>query len=189
MRTSISAPALAVLSGNVVPMALLVDMAFSPVVSLASSAVSILAGATLYTGAGSLGAVEPVRDAPGDSQGLRFTLSGVPSDNLALAMQEDVRGRAVTVKLAVLDPATHAVLDSPTLWAGTLDQMPISRGAQTSTIGVTALHRGVTFRMPKPLRYTDNDQQVLVPGDTSLRYVLSQSQHQDIWPAASFFRQ
>ena len=85
--------------------------------------------------------------------------------------------------------SAHAVLDSPTVWAGTLDQMPISRGVNTSTIGVTALHRGATFRNPKPLRYTDSDQQQVSAGDTSMRYVVSQSQHQDIWPAASFFRQ
>lgn len=186
---SISSPARAVLSGPVVPMAVLVDMAFSPPVSLASSAVSIQVGPTLYLGAGSLGAVESITDAPGDGQGLRFTLSGVPSDNLALAMQEDARGRSCTVKLAVLDPITHAVLDSPTVWAGTLDQLPISRGVSSSTIGVTALHRGSTFRNPKPLRYTDSDQQQVSDGDTSMRYVVSQSQHEDIWPAASFFRQ
>lgn len=188
MRT-LSGPATTALAAGAVPVVLCVEMAFSPAVALASSAVSVQIGPTLYLGAGSLGAVEAINDAPSDSQALRFTLSGVPTDNLALAMQEDARGRACTVKLAVLDPATHAVLDSPTVWAGTLDQMPISRGARTGTIGVTALHRGETFRRAKPLRYTDNDQQRLQPGDTSLRYVLSQAQHQDIWPAAAFFRQ
>ena len=102
---------------------------------------------------------------------------------------ESILGQSPAIRQLKQRAARMALVDAPLVWAGTLDQMPISRGAQTSTIGVTALHRGVTFRMPKPLRYTDNDQQVLVPGDTGLRYVLSQSQHQDIWPAASFFRQ
>ena len=187
MRT-LTTEAQAVLAGPVVPMALVVSMAFDTPVNLCSSAASIQVGATLYTGAGSLGGVEPVRDVPSDSQGLRFTLSGVPSDSISLALQEDSRGRAIVVKLAVLNPDDHAVVDSPTLWTGTLDQLPISRGPATSTVGVTALHRGQTFRRPKPLRYTDGDQQQLYSGDTSMRYVVSQSQHQDIWPAASFFK-
>jgi hypothetical protein len=93
------------------------------------------------------------------------------------------------VRLAVLDPATQAVLDAPIVFTGTLDQMPINHGAQTSTIGVTAIHRGETYRRPKPLRYTDGDQQLLHSGDTCMRYVISQSQVQDVWPAASYFRQ
>ena len=185
---SITTAAQTVLAGPVVPMALLVSMAFDTPVNLASSAATIQVGGTLYTGLGNLGSIEPIKDAPGDGAGLRFALSGVSSDHIGLALNETARGRAVIVKLAVLDPATHAVLDTPTLWTGTLDQMPITRGP-TSTVSVTALHRGETYRRPKPLRYTDGDQQALVPGDTSLRYVLSQSQQQDVWPAAAFFRQ
>lgn len=188
MRT-IAAPALAVLAGPVVPLVLLVEMGFSPVVALASGAVSVQVGATLFLGAGALGAVEAIKDAPGDAQGLRFSLSGVSPDALSMALSETTRGRSCTVRLAILDPATQAVLDSPTVWTGTLDQMPISLGADSASIGVTALHRGQTFRRPKPLRYTDGDQQQISSGDTSMRYVVSQSQHKDIWPAASFFKQ
>lgn len=188
MRT-LTVAAQAVLSGPVVPMVLLVEMGYTPTpIALASGAASIQVGATLYTGAGALGSVEPIKDVPGDAAGLRFSLSGVPSDHIALALAETTRGVACTVRLAVLDPDTHAVVDSPTVWTGNLDQMPISLGASAS-IGVTALHRGQTFRRPKPLRYTDGDQQALYAGDTSMRYVLSQSQHKDIWPAAAFFQQ
>ena len=186
---SLTGPAITVLSGPVVPMALLVDMAFDTPLALCSGEVNLQVGDTLYTGAGNLGAIEPIKDAPGDAQGLRFALSGVPSDAIALALGETMRGRACRVRLAVLDPDTHAIVDTPTLWTGTLDQMPISRGAQTSTISVIALHRGQTFRRPKPLRYTDGDQQLVESGDTSLRYVISQASHRDIWPAAAFFKQ
>lgn len=188
MRT-IAAPALAVLAGPVVPLVLLVEMGFSPVVALASGAVSVQVGPTLFLGAGALGSVEPIKDAPGDAAGLRFSLSGVSPDNIALALSETTRGRSCVVRLAILDPTTHAVLDSPTVWTGTLDQMPISLAPDSASIGVTALHRGQTFRRPKPLRYTDNDQQRISAGDTSMRYVVSQSQHKDIWPAAAFFKQ
>ena len=179
----------AVLSGPVVPMALLVELGFAPVIRLCSGSVAITYAGNLYFGTGTLGAVEAVVDQVQSTTGLRFTLSGVPSDSLALALGEDVRGKSCTLRLAVLHPASHAVVDAPVVFTGTLDQMPITHGAETCTIGVVAMHRGDTFRRPKPLRYTDGDQQRLYPGDTSLRYVLSQSQVQDVWPAASFYRQ
>lgn len=187
MRTIASA-ALTVLQGPVVPMALLVALGFSTPVRLCTASVTLQWGADLFFGTGSLGAVERVRDEVSGTQALRFTLSGVPSDSLAAALAEDVRGRSCSIRLAILDPATHAVLDAPLVFTGELDQMPITHGPQTSTVGVVASHRGETYRRGKPLRYTEGDQQRLFPGDTSLRYVLSQAQVQDVWPAASFYR-
>lgn len=185
---SISAPALAVLSGPVAPIALLVEMAFASPVRLASGSVTIDKGGQLFFGAGNLGAVEAITDSLSGLQGLRFTLSAVRSENIALALQENVRGTPCTVYVVLLDPANWTVLDTPLVWTGKLDQMPISWGAETSSIAVTAIHRGELFRRPKPLRQTDNDQQRLVPGDTSRRYVVSQSQKRDVWPAASWGR-
>ena len=186
---SVSPAAQAVLAGPVVPMCLLLEMSFTPVVRLCSAPISIEWAGNVFAGAGSLGAVEEVRDEVQSTTGLRFTLSGVPLDSIALALSEQVRGTPMQLRLAVLDPTTHAVLDAPLLFTGTLDVMTITHGADDCTIGVSAIHRGDTFRRPKPLRYTDGDQQRLHPGDTSMRYVLAQSQAQDVWPAAAFFRQ
>ncbi len=188
MRTLTGAAA-AVLSGPVVPMVLLVELGFSTVIRLCTGAVAVLYGGQLFYGTGTLGAVEAVTDEVQSTTGLSFTLSGVPSESLATALQEDVRGKSCIVRLAILDPATHAVLDAPAMFTGTLDQMPITHGPETCSVGVVAIHRGETYRRPNPLRYTDGDQQRLFPGDTSLRYVQSQSAVQDVWPAASFYRQ
>lgn len=188
MRT-VAAPAQAVLAGPVAPLCLLLELGFDPAVRLCSGSVAIQWGADLYYGTGTLGAVEAVTDEVQSTQGLRFTLSGVPSDSIALALGEDVRGKSCTLRLAVLDPATHAVLDAPIVFTGELDTMPITHGTDDCTIGVVAIHRGDTYRRPKPLRYTDGDQQRMHSGDTSLRYVLSQAQVSDVWPAAGFFRQ
>lgn len=186
---SVAVAAQAVLAGPVVPMCLLLELAFATPVRLATGSVAIEFAGQLYFGTGTLGAVEAVSDEVQSTQGLRFTLSGVPLDSIALALSEQVRGTPCTLRMAILDPTTHAVLDAPVVFTGTLDTMPITHGAEDCTIGVVAIHRGDTYRRPKPLRYTDGDQQRLHPGDTSLRYVLSQAQVQDVWPAASFFRQ
>lgn len=187
MRT-ITSDALDVLAGPSMALALLVHMAFDTPLRVSTGSVAIEYDGQLYYGAGVLGAVDAVGDALDNTQGLRFTLSGVPSEMLSLALQEEVRGTPCTVRLAVLHPDTHALVDAPLLWAGQLDQMAITYGAATSVVNVTATHKGALLRRPKPLRYTDGDQQRLHAGDTSLRFVTSQSQKQDVWPAASFLR-
>lgn len=188
MRT-ITTDAADVLAGPRMGLALLVHMAFGTAVRLASGSVAISHDGQLYYGAGALGSVEAITDAVDNTtQGLRFTLSGVPSEYVSLALQDTARGVACNVRLAVLHPDTHALVDAPLIWSGVLDQMAISYGAGSCSIGVSAIHKGALLRRPKPLRYTDGDQQRLFTGDTSLRFLVSQSQKQDVWPAASYLR-
>lgn len=190
MRTLASGAVTQFASANAGPVVLFVHMALSAPVRLNSSPVTINWSGNDWIGAGSLGAVEAVRDQVGELQGLRFSISGVPAALLSSALGEDIRNKDCTVYTCVLDNATHAVLDVQSIWVGKLDQMPVRLAADgTFSIAVTAEHPGVTFARPKPLRYTDDDQQRLYPGDTSLRFVVSQSQTPDVWPAASYFRQ
>lgn len=187
MRTIETAAGTA-LAGGAVPLILLVEMLLSEPVRMASAPIDIVYDGDTYLGLGDLGTIEPIDDSPGENKSLRFILSGVATSLLALALAEDIRGKPCHVRMAVLDPVTHEVLDAPLVWSGTLDQMPVSVGSDTSTISVTAEHRGTTYARAKPLRYTDVDQQRLYPGDTSLRFVASQANHQDIWPATSYWR-
>lgn len=184
MRSMTTAAATA-LSQPQVAAVLLVEMAFSPVLRLCSAPVSIVWSGNTYLGAGSLGALDVVRDSSGEPAALQFTLSGVPSENLALALSQSARGRACSVRLAILNAGTHAVEDAVLLGNFVLDQLTISG----PTIGVTAMPMARVFARPKPLRYTDGDQQLVSAGDRALEYLVSQSTHRDVWPAASWGRQ
>lgn len=189
---SLSSTGLATIAGGTIPpMILLLQMETNPVIRLNSTPVTVSYGGFDWLGAGNFGTVEPVNDQPGDESALRFTLSGVPADSIALALGDapDTKGARVTLSLALLDPASKAVTDVLQLFRGYIDQMPISYSAESASIGVICSHRGETFSRPKPLRNTDGDQQKLYPGDTSRRFVVDQSQVQDVWPAASFWRQ
>lgn len=188
MRT-ISAPALTALAGASVPMVMLLELGFSTVIRAASSAVDIVWSGQTWTRTGNLGAIDPVRDTSGEITGLKFSLSGVPSANIALALGQTARGKTCKLWCAVLDPATHAVLDAPLIFSGELDQMPISEEEGSSVIGVTAIHSGQLFKRVRMLDQTDTTQQRLYPGDTSRRFLISQANHKDVWPAASFGRQ
>ncbi|MCR5864646.1 hypothetical protein [Aquincola sp. J276] len=190
MRTGLSAPSLVVLNGANVPAVLFVELRFDAVVRLCSAAVDFEWAGELWRGTGSLGTVSAVKDTSnGETTALQLTLSGVPTENIALALGERPRGRPCRVWFGVLDPETHALLDAPLIFSGAIDQMPISRTGETCTIAVTVEHQGKLFGRPKPLRYTSSDQQKTHAGDTCMRFLVSQAQHNDVWPAAAFFKQ
>ncbi len=175
--------------GNRLGLALLVEMNFSSGMLYATSApIDIEWGGNTYLGGRQVG-VEEVKDQGGEVQGLRFSLSGVPSEMVAVALAESLQGRSVVLRAALLDPDTQAIGQVIQLWAGTMDQMPVRHGPESSTITVTAEHRGLAFARPKPLRYSDDDQRRLYPGDRALEYLVKQAQHQDIWPSADYFKQ
>lgn len=185
----------ALASGTPPQSILLLLMETNPVIRLNSTPVTVNYAGFDWLGAARFGQIEAVNDALGDESALRFTMSGVPVDAIALALGDapDTKGARVTLSLALLDNTTKAVADVLQLFRGFVDQMPISydpleAGGVAASIGVICSHRGETFSRPKPLRNTDADQQRLYPGDTSRRFVVSQSQVQDVWPAASFFR-
>lgn len=175
--------------GNRLGLALLVEMNFvSGMVYATSAPIDIVWNGNTYLGGRQVG-VEEVKDQGGEVQGLRFSLSGVPSELIAVALNEEFQGRSVVLRVALLDPDTQAIGHVMQLWAGTMDQMPVRHGAETSSITVTAEHRGIAFARPKPIRYSDADQRRLYPGDRALEYLVAQAQHPDVWPSAEYFKQ
>lgn len=184
MRT-LTSGAQSVLAGSHVPAVLLIEMSFSPVLRVTTAGADIVYGGNTYTGVGSLGAVEPVKDSTSETTGLTFTLSGVPSANLSLALGVSARGKTCSIRLGILNATTYAIEDAPLLGTFILDQMTIAG----STISVSCQPMRRLFAMPKFLRYTDGDQQIVSAGDRALEYLTSQAVTKDIWPAASWGKQ
>jgi hypothetical protein len=176
------------LLGRRLALAQLVEMDLTAPVYVNTSRDNIVWSGKTYIG-GRQTAIDSIKDQGGEIAGLSFQLSGVPNDLLAIALSEPIQGKAVRVYTAIMDPDSQAIVDVKEAWAGTLDQMPVSQGVETSIITVTAEHRGITFARAKGLRYADGDQQQLYPGDRCLEFLAAQSTHQDVWPAAAFFRQ
>lgn len=175
--------------GHVVALTLLVDMDLaSGPLYVTTAPIDIDHEGHSYLG-GRQVSVEPIEDRGGELQALRFQLSGVPPEMLGLALAEPIQGRSVRLRLALMDAETQAIATVVPLWSGTLDQMPIRQADGGCVITATAEHRGVAFARPKPLRYTDADQRRVSAGDRALEFLVSQSQHQDVWPSAAFFRQ
>ena len=132
-------------------------------------------------------AMSEIKDDSTQHSGLRFSLPGATDTQLALAIAGDIEGAACTVHLAWVDPSTGTVEDAMQVWAGELDVAGWEDGPQ-AVIHFTAEHRASVAARPRVTRYTDNEQQRLSPGDTSLNVDPLTDASSLVWPAASFFR-
>ncbi len=142
-----------------------------------------------WLGVGQLGTVEPVRESEtGEVSGLAFSLSGVPSTHISLAMNEPYQGRTVRVYFGLLD-ANYALIGTPVLeWEGAIDIMTIEDSGTTSTIRVTAENELFDFERPNVLLLTDEDQQKLFTGDLGLQYAAQMVDRPLVWPSAEYFK-
>jgi hypothetical protein len=186
------AAAQSLVSGSRLALALLIELDFASgtlrLATTRSDVEDLDSPPNTFTGVGTLGQVEPVESTVGDIPNLSFTLSGVPTSVIAIALGEQVRGRGAKLYVGLMNPDTEVMEDVVLEWSGVMSTMSISQQGGLATVRITAEHRGVLFNRPRPLRYTDAEQQRLFPGDRCLEYIVSQSQAQDVWPAASFFR-
>jgi hypothetical protein len=176
------------LLGKTFALAVLVEMQTSPPIFVATCRDDIAWDGNVYLG-GRQGGIEQIKDQGGEVVGLTFTLAGVPTALIAVALSEAVQGRRATVSMAIMEPVNQQIADVIELWTGSLDQMPIKEEGETATITVTAEHRGITYARPKGALYSDAVQQAMYPGDRCLEFLTAQSAHVDVWPAASWGRQ
>lgn len=133
-----------------------------------------------------MGSVSELVETDGQVTGLQFTISGVPTSSIALALTEEIQGRPVTLLLATLDGTTLDVDENA--WSGTLDVMRITRDNGTATITVTAEHPLARWDQPNLLRYSHEDQQRLHPGDLFFEYAERLADATLTWPAKEFFK-
>jgi len=187
MRT-LSTPALAALQARTVPAAVLIEMDLTSALNLCTSNINLVVSGTTYYGTRGLGRIGAAQNTPAEVRNLSFELSGVPSDIVALALNEPVQGKAVRLKLALLDPTSFAVLDAQPFWQGLLDTMNIADNTSGATITVTAEHAGIDLTRPASSFYTDAEQQALNPGDRFFQYTSTQVDQRIVWPDKTYGR-
>lgn len=126
-----------------------------------------------WQGAGTLGAISLIEETTElRATGVTFTLSGVPSSLLAVALGEHYQGRACALWLAFLDAAWTVIADPIQVFAGRMDTAELTEGGARATIRIAAENRLVDLeRGGEALTYTPEDQKRLFPGDRGLDYV------------------
>lgn len=185
---ALSPAATAALSRSPLPLALLVELELTLPLYLNTASLDLTLGGTTYYGTRGLGKIEAIAESPAEIKPLRFELSGVPGESIALALAEPVQGKPVRIKLALFDPDTYALLDVSLRWAGRLDVMTITDGDGTATITVQAEHAGIDLVRPQTSLYSNAEQQRLHPGDPSFQYIAEQADMKIVWPSAAYGR-
>jgi hypothetical protein len=118
-----------------------------------------------WLGVGRLGGIGAIEEgATLEARGLQLAISGVPPENIAIALGQSYQGRDCKVWAAPLTEG-HAVLSDPALvfW-GRMDTMDIDLG-ETATITVSAESRLADWNRPRVRRYNHEDQQIDFAGD------------------------
>jgi hypothetical protein len=128
----------------------------------------------VFEGAGSIGAISDVEETV-ELRAVRLTLalSPVPQEVVDIALAErSYRLRPVTLWGALLDAQGAFVADPFPLWAGLMDTMEVTDGAEPS-VALACESRLVDLERAEVRRYTDADQQAEYPGDRFFEFVPS----------------
>jgi hypothetical protein len=126
----------------------------------------------VFDGAGSIGAISDVEETV-ELRAVRLTLalSPVPQEVVDIALAErSYRLRPVTLWGALLDAQGAFVADPFPLWAGLMDTMEVTDGAEPS-VALACESRLVDLERAEVRRYTDADQQAEYPGDRFFEFV------------------
>ena len=129
-------------------------------------------GSQNWLGTGDLGTVSAIEEGSGVSPyKITLSLSGIDSTISNAALTEDYYMRPVTLYLGALD-ANDDLLANPTeVWAGFMDQLNVSLGADNDAIELTAESELAKFDRASNKRYTDSNQQAAHSGDLFFEYL------------------
>lgn len=119
---------------------------------------------TIWTAARGFGSIEPITETSESVEGLKFTLSGIPTSAIAEAQQEKYQRRPCTVLWCFLSGGTLYV--DQAVWKGRLDVPTIDRGRDTCTISVTAEHSMADWQRKRELLFNSASQKRINPADT-----------------------
>lgn len=188
MRSISPGAAAALASGRVTFVQMLLMQFPSALLAFNTSNRNIELGGVTYIGAGNLGSIGEVADAPGEIKGLQFEMSGVSSSAIGLALDSsnEVQGTVTDLRTGILDENGN-VLDAPVDWAGRLDTMAITETGDTCSIAATAESTAVDLLRGSALTYSNADQQARFPGDRAFEYAVAQATAPVVWPVRQWF--
>lgn len=138
-----------------------------------------------YTGVGNFGGVDRVDESSDQSaKGIVFSLSGIPSSLISVALADAYQGRTCTLWLGALDSTGAVIADPYQFFSGRMDVMEIEDGGDTAIIRLTGENRLIDLNRPRARRYTHEDQQIDYAGDLGLEYVAGLQDKKIYWGVA-----
>tara|TARA_R100000231_G_scaffold2990_2_gene5490 strand:+ start:1881 stop:2498 length:618 start_codon:yes stop_codon:yes gene_type:complete len=134
-----------------------------------------------YTGGGQLLNISQIEETVEiAARGITFSLNGVDSSLVSLALNENYQTRSAKLFLGVF--SSGAVVSSPyELFDGRMDVLSIDDSGDTATITMTAESRLIDLERPRLRRYTSEDQKLRHPNDTGLDFVAALQEKEIAW--------
>lgn len=114
----------------------------------------------IFTGIGSLGGISSYTETTElKATGMSFSLSGIPSSQISLALGENYQQRRATMWIGFFDDTiSPGLLDDPIIiFRGRMDTMEISRGSETSIVQINAESIFIALERAPMRRYLGED--------------------------------
>lgn len=104
------------------------------------------------------------------ARGANFTLTGIPSEMVSLALSEPYQGRIVNVYFGLFD-VTAGAQEVIKMFSGLMDVMTIQDDPNAVTITMSAENRLIQLERPNVSRYTSEDHKRTYPNDLGFDFV------------------
>lgn len=135
-----------------------------------------------WTGTGQLLRVDAMEESVEmRAVGTKVTLSGIPSELLSIALQEDYQGRELSVYLGAFDDSGAVIASPVVVFKGRMDIMTISEAGDTASIEVSVENRLIDFERPRERRFTSEDQKIEYPNDKGFEFVSTIQDKEIVW--------
>lgn len=140
----------------------------------------------IFTGAATLiGASEISETQDTQAQGIRFTLNGLPTTLVSLALQENYTGRVAILYFACLDENNQLVGEPYPIFSGKMDVMEIEDSGETASITLSVESKMLELKKAKVSRFTSEDQKRRYPDDKGFDFVPSLQDKEIVWGKAT----
>ena len=134
-----------------------------------------------YLGAGTIGTLSDIEETSElQANGIKFTLTGIPSTYISVALTTEYQGSSATQYLGFLNNNYTLVDDPFIIFVGKVDTMAINI-SDTATIELDIENRLVDWERPRISRFTNEEQQNLFSGDKGLEFVDSVAEKELFW--------
>jgi hypothetical protein len=148
---------------------------------------SVVWNGNTWLGIGTLGKVSTIEEGSTvQARGITLSLSGIDPAWLSNVLSEYQLGAAVAAYVGFFGGSPLALLATPVpIWVGRMDQPTIDMQAATASISINCENRRVEMKNSVQRRRTNDDQQLVAPGDLGLAFVAGIQERQIYWGAVN----
>ena len=182
-RTLTTALGDALKAGTVHPIILVKIETKGPPVLVWTGRGDITFNGEVFKGIGYFGGISPIEESSDlTAFGIEFSLSGIPSNLVSLALEDIEHNRDWTIWLGAIDIDSGELIADPyELDSGLTDVPSIHDTSATSTIKLTGEKKLITLNTSRERRYTSEDQKIDFPNDKGFDFVPGLQNKSVVW--------